>query len=543
MYTETCVKRQGMGYRKSAGIAGDYDQIVVGSGMGGLGVASLLAQEGQRVLVLEQHNVIGGLTQSYERAGYKWTVGLHYIGDVKSPATMTRKLFDRATAGRIIWAPMPEIFNRVVIGDREYPVPAGIEGFRSALKQWFPDEAEAIDSYLEIMQRVARSSAPYFGEKALPQGVTPDSLASAAQPFLEASDRVTLDVLSELTSNSELIAVLCANWGDYGIEPTRSSFAMHCMLAKHYLDGGSYPAGGGSAFAEAMVPIIEEAGGKVVYSAEVAEILVGEGAVRGVRMTSGEELRCSTVISNAGVRNSFGRMLAPEVRSAFGLDDLLSRVADSYAVVGLNIGLEGSAEDLGFDPANIWFHPNADLAGNLARHRADFAAPFAWTFVTFPSAKDPAWDGRFAGKSTIELYACSDFGHFEAWAGTRWMKRGDDYLAIKAQIEERLLAELYRLVPQALGHVRHVEVSTPLSYETFVMRQRGDFMGIESSPSRFRQHWLRARTPIPGYYLTGQDVATDGIIGALVGGAICASSIMGKDLMTQIRTGSAGSAG
>ena len=117
------------------------------------------------------------------------------------------------------------------------------------------------------------------------------------------------------------------------------------------------------------------------------------------------------------------------------------------------------------------------------------------------------------------------------------MKRGDDYLAVKAEIERRLLEDLYRLVPQARGHVRHVEVSTPLSYETFVRRQRGDFMGIESSPSRFRQDWLRAQTPIPGLYLTGQDVATDGVIGALVGGAICASSILGRNLMNEIRTG------
>lgn len=531
------MRSQGTAYRKTAGIDGTFDQIVIGSGMGGLGAASLLAQCGQRVLVLEQNNVVGGLTQSYERAGYKWTVGLHYIGEVSTAATMTRKLFDHATGNGVEWAPMPEIFNRMVIGGREYPIPAGLEAYRAALKSWFPDEAAAIDSYLDLMLRTAKSSAPYFAVKALPQGVTPDGFAEANRPFADVADRITLDVLSELTGNRDLIAVLCANWGDYGIEPARSSFAMHCMLAKHYLNGGSYPIGGGSAFADAMVPIVERAGGKVLHSAEVERILVENGVVRGVRLTSGEEVICPTVISNAGVRNSFGRLLDPEVRSDFGMDDKLSRVADSYAVVGLNIGLEGSAAELGFDPANIWFHPSTDLPANLARHRADFSAPFAWTFITFPSAKDPGWNKDFAGKSTIEMYACSDFRHFEKWSGTRWMKRGDDYLAVKAEIERRLLEDLYRLVPQARGHVRHVEVSTPLSYETFVRRQRGDFMGIESSPSRFRQDWLRAQTPIPGLYLTGQDVATDGVIGALVGGAICASSILGRNLMNEIRTG------
>ncbi|MBI1262219.1 MAG: NAD(P)-binding protein [Rhizobiales bacterium] len=531
------MQSQGSAYRKSVGIKGEFDQIVIGSGMGGLGAASLLAQRGHRVLVLEQNNVIGGLTQSYERAGYKWTVGLHYVGEVGTRATMTRKLFDHATGNGVEWAPMPEIFNRVVIGQKEYPIPAGLEPFRDALKSWFPNEGAAIDTYLQLMQRTAKSSAPFFAMKSLPQGVTPDGYIEANKPFHDASDRITLDVLSDLTENRDLIAVLCANWGDYGIEPTRSSFAMHCMLAKHYLNGGFYPVGGGSAFADAMVPIIERAGGKVLHSANVEQVLVANGAAKGVRLTSGEEVICPTVISNAGVRNSFGRMLDPKVRSDFGLQDKLSNVVDSYAVVGLNIGLEGSAAELNFDPANIWYHPSTDFSGNLADHQADFAKPFAWTFITFPSAKDPSWDREFSGKSTIEMYACSNFRHFEKWSGTRWMKRGDDYLALKARIERRLMEDLCRLVPQVDGRIRHVEVSTPLSYETFVKRQRGDFMGIESSPSRFRQDWLRAQTPIPGLYLTGQDVATDGVIGALVGGVICVSSILGRNLMQDIRSG------
>lgn len=87
---------QGRPYRRKDGIPHGFDAIVIGSGMGGLGVASVLAQQGMRMLVLEQNAVIGGLTQSYDRAGYRWTVGMHYIGDVASPRTLTWKMFDYA---------------------------------------------------------------------------------------------------------------------------------------------------------------------------------------------------------------------------------------------------------------------------------------------------------------------------------------------------------------------------------------------------------------------------------------------------------------
>src|SRR4051794_10166150 len=530
------MQTMGAPYRKSTGIEGSFDAVVVGSGMGGLSAASLLAQNGRRVLVLEQHNVIGGLTQSYTRNGYRWTGGLHYIGEVGSPATATWKLFDKVTGGGIRWAPLPAIYNRMMIGGRRYDIPAGAAPYAATLKSYFPKEAAAIDRYLELVRSVSSASAGYFAQKALSQSRAEDVYDRMCGGFHEHSDRLTIDVLGELTADRELIAVICANWGDYSLEPTKSSFAMHCMLTKHYLNGGHYPVGGGAAFARSIVPIIEGACGMVLHSAEVAEIIVSQGRTTGVRLTSGEEFACPLVISNAGVHNTFGRLLSAQVRTASGLDQATSQVVESYAVVGVNIGFNRSASELGFDGANIWAHPSNDFEANLEAHRRDFEAPFPWTFATFPSAKDPSWDDEYPGKATVEMYGYTDFRHFEKWSGTRWMKRGNDYLALKEKIRERLLDDLFRNVPGARSALDYVEVSTPLSYETFVKRERGGFMGIEASPNRFRQTWLRANTPINGLYLSGQDVSTDGIIGALVGGVLASSAILGRDLMGEIRT-------
>ncbi|MGY8635387.1 NAD(P)/FAD-dependent oxidoreductase [Bradyrhizobium sp. 14AA] len=529
------MKTMGQAYRPAKPIEGRFDAIVVGSGMGGMSVASLLAQKSWKVLLLEQHNVVGGLTQSYSRNGYRWTVGLHYIGDVGSSQTTTWRLFDAVTESGIAWAKLPDIYNRMVIAGKAYDIPAGATNYAAALKRYFPNETDAIDRYLHLVQEVTKSSSGYFAEKALPPNQADATYEAMCGKFHGFSDELTIDVLSKLTSDKELIAVLCANWGDYSLEPSKSSFAMHCMLAKHYLNGGSYPTGGGQSFSKAIVPIIERAGGMVLHSAEVTEILVEDGETKGVRLSSGEELACPVVISNAGVQNTYGRLVSRDNLRPTGLLDQLGKVADSYAVVGLNIGFNRPARELGFGSANIWAHPSNDLEANLEAHRTDFSAPFPWTFITFPSTKDPSWDEAHPGKSTVEMYGYTDFRHFEKWRGSRWMKRGDDYLALKENIRERLLDELFRHAPAARSALDCVEVSTPLSYETFVKRERGGFMGIEASPQRFRQRWLRARTPIKGLYLTGQDISTDGIIGALVGGVITASTILGVDMMTEIR--------
>jgi all-trans-retinol 13,14-reductase len=525
----------GKAYRKTQGISGDFDAIIIGSGMGGLSVASTLAQQNKRVLLLEQNSVIGGMTQSYSRKGYRWTVGMHYIGDVSSEKSAGWKLFNYVTGGGLQWTPMPDIYNRMSIGDQHYEIPAGAEAYSNFLKEHFPNEADGIDEYMSLIAHASKSSAGYFAQKAMPIEVADAAYDAMCETFHEHSDRLTIDVLSELFNSPELIAVICANWGDYSLEPSKSSFAMHCMLAKHYMNGAHYPVGGGMAFSKLMAPIIEQAGGVLLHSAEVSEVLVDDGIAQGVRLSSGEEVLSPVIISNAGVQNTFARLLPKQVSREAGLDQLLEKVKDTYAVVGINIGFNRSAEALGFTPANIWSHPTNDLQSNLDAHRQDFDAPFPWSFTTFPSTKDPSWDEEFPNKSTVEMYAYTDYVHFEQWAETRWMKRGDDYLAIKENIRQRLLEELFRHTPQAREAVDYVEVSTPLSYETFAKRERGGFMGIESSPQRFQQRWLRAQTPIKGLYITGQDLATDGVIGALVGGVICASAVVGKDLMSHIR--------
>lgn len=102
--------RIGRRYRSNR-LAEHYDVLVIGSGMGGLTTAALLSDLGHKVCVLEQHYTAGGYTHSYEREGYEWDVGVHYIGDVGKP-TRTRRMFDYLSGGELHWAPMDEEYDR-----------------------------------------------------------------------------------------------------------------------------------------------------------------------------------------------------------------------------------------------------------------------------------------------------------------------------------------------------------------------------------------------------------------------------------------------
>ena len=206
-----------------------WDAIVIGSGIGGLATAALLSSyAAKRVLVLERHYVAGGYTHAFHRPGYEWDVGLHYIGEVQDEHSMVRHAFDQITDGQLKWAAMPDVYDRFVIGDRNYEFVSGVESFRARIKEYFPQESAAIDRYIRAVQAVHRATPPFFAEKAIPRPIAYLLGGLMRAPFLRWANRTTAEVLRGFTGNNELIGVLAAQWGDYGLPPGQSSFGPTC---------------------------------------------------------------------------------------------------------------------------------------------------------------------------------------------------------------------------------------------------------------------------------------------------------------------------
>jgi phytoene dehydrogenase-like protein len=524
--------RIGQRYRPSR-LNGPYDALVIGSGIGGLTTAALLAELGWKVAVLEQHYTAGGATHSYDRAGYEWDVGVHYIGDMGTRTTV-RRMMDFLTQGNLAWAPMDAHYDRFFIGDNVYDAVAGREAFRDNLVGYFPREAAAIDRYLELLGEVSRGMRTFALDRTLPPWA-----AAVAGPLLrrrlpQSFARTTWEVLSELTDDPELIAVLTGQWGDMGLPPKRSSFVVQALIARHYLHGGFYPVGGAWRIAETILPRIRASGGEVFTYARVAEILVRDGRARGVRMADGHEIEARCVISDAGAINTFARLLPSDVSRARGYDALLPKVKPSIGHLGVYIGLQATAAELGLPKTNFWIYPNNDYDGTLAQFEADPTGRFPVVYLSFPSAKDPDFERRHPGRATIEIVAPAPYEIFAPWAGKTWGKRGDDYEALKDSYGERLLEQLYAKVPQVRGRVDYWEVSTPLSMQWFCGWERGELYGLDHDPSRMQQGWLRPRTRVPGLWLTGQDVMSCGVTGAMMGGVAAATAVAGLRRMSPV---------
>ncbi len=506
---------------------GPWDAIVIGSGMGGMTTAAALARVGRRVLILEQHYTPGGFTHTFRRPGYQWDVGVHAVGEV-TRHSMPGRILHHLSEGHLAWASLGPVYDEFHFPDGfRIDFPDSPEQFARNLELAFPNEIEAIDDYLRFVRRVAGSMKSYYLTRALPKGLgtlADRVLAREAERYLSMR---TKDVIAELTDDPKLRAVLAAQWGYYGSVPSRSSFAMQALVVRHFSHGGYYPIGGSQRIAEALLGTVARAGGFTRIATDVKEVLIEKKRAVGVRLEDGEEIRAKKIVSAVGALSTARRLLPDDVRIQSWVKEIETLTA-AAAHVCLYIGFKGDIREAGAGSANKWFYETwstEDAAWDIGAVERPTTSRAPVLYTSFPSLKDPSHDPGPEKRHTGEVVTFVPYEAFRRWQGTRWKKRGEEYEAFKADLEKRLLAQFLEHMPALAPMIDYVELSTPVSTETFVRPVLGSIYGLEPTPERFRSTSLRPRSPVPGLYLSGSDVATVGVVGAMMGGVLAAVAV------------------
>ncbi len=506
--------------------AEEYDVIIIGSGMGGLTVASILTQlKGKRVLLLEQHYVAGGFTHTFKREkGYKWDVGIHYVGDLEE-GHVFRRLFEFVTQGGVRWKKMPYIFDKFVFPDFTFEAPSDKAAFQKKIKGMFPEEAQAIDQYFKDVERADDWYRKHIAYKHLPKALKPFAKPSKKAEKLATS--ATRDYLDANFKSQKLKGLLCSQWGNYGAVPGQSSFANHAMVVRHFYKGGYYPVGSSKTILDAIQPIIESTGGAIHINHRVDQVMIEDGKAVGVQghKKKGKDLipfeyRAPIVVSCAGAYNTYCKLLPKHIAPHICED--LEQHPDGLTHLCLYIGFKESPEKLGFKGENHWIFDEYDHDNMFADLDAVAEDRMKMAFLSFPSLKDPE-----AKAHTGEIITFISYEIFEKWKHERWKKRGDDYDDFKAVLSERMLDFIEQKYPGFKELVDFIELSTPLTTEHFTMHKKGYIYGMHTTPDRLLKPWNHVRTPVKNLYLTGTDAAVLGVAGAFTGGVFTSIDIMG----------------
>ena len=504
----------------------ELDTIIIGSGAGGLSAAICLARAGQKVLVLEQHYVPGGWCHSFYLNGYRFTPGVHYIGLLDKGESTNDLYSGLGIANDLAFYKMnSKAYEHCWIGDERVHLPANFEELKTTLSERFPHEEKNIHKYLNTVRRVSRELQLIPKMSGFWDNITIPFRTRYLGKYGLFSLKKVLDwhIKDPLLKN-----VLNIQCGDHGLPPEKASFPLHCAVMDHYFSGGFYPMGGGSAIVKAMTNAIKKHGGEIKTAQGVKRILLAEGKRKkaiGVELDNGEQIFAKRIISNADPSKTYLDMVGSENLSK----KLLKRLGETkYSCTSLMLFLtvDMDVRAAGLDSGNIWMTTNKDpdlVYKELMNPDLLSGDEFPGLFVSCTTLKDPiSFDGRYHTIEAITYINHEAFNKFK----TEGEKKSKEYLNFKAQLTEKMVKTVEKVVPGIRDKIVQKELGTPMTNEHFINSTNGCVYGTEKNLKQIGPFSFKAKSEIENLYLCGASILSHGVAGASYSGVQTAAEIL-----------------
>ncbi|MFS4468427.1 phytoene desaturase family protein [Maribacter sp. 2210JD10-5] len=504
-----------------------WDTIIIGSGAGGLAAAICLSRAGQKVLVLEQHDVPGGWCHSFYLNGHRFTPGVHYIGLLGENEATSNLYKGLGIANDLVFFRMnPEAYEHVHLGEHRFDYPDDPVKLEARLINKFPKEKRRIKKYLKLIRLASEElySLPYI--KGFWQKLT---LPYRTRHFGRYGLFSLKRVINWHIKDPLLKNILNIQCGDHGVQPKKAAFILHAALMFHYFKGGYYPMGGGGALIKAMTNAIKKHGGELKTSMAVRKILL-EGTEHkkavGVVLQNGQQLFANNIISNADVGITYNQLIGKEHLSD-KLQKKLNKTIYSCTSLMLFLTVDMDVRKTGLDSGNIWMMPDKDADeyyDNAMKKDILKGDAFEGMFISCTTLKDPAsYDGKHHCIEAITFIDYSAFERFENEAE----KRSKEYLEFKEKLLQKMISTVEKVLPNVREHIVQKDLGTPITNEYYINTTKGNVYGTEKSLKHIGPFAYKAKSEIENLYLCGASILSHGVAGASHSGVETASLILG----------------
>jgi phytoene dehydrogenase-like protein len=499
-----------------------YDDIVVGGGHNGLVLAAYLARAGERVLVLEARDRVGGACTTEETwPGFRVSTAAYVVSLFRPEIVRDLEL---ARHGYAVLERNPSSFTPFPDG-RHLLLGPDAAANRSEVAKLSPRDAERLPRYEAMLERIARAIEPTLLEtppdpfsgrirdllRLLRDGRRLLALREdgpAAIEILTAPARAVLDRWFESDALKATLATdaIIGAWASPSTPGTAYVLFHHVMGETNGARGvWGYVRGGMGTLSEALAAAARAHGAEIRTSARVARILVRGGAAVGVALEDGTELSARRIASNADAsRTLLGLVREPELPP--GVADAVRAIDYASGSVKINVALSGlpdfralpgSASPGPQHRGTIHVAPSLDhleRAFDDARNGMPSRAPVLE--CTLPSAVDPSVAPP--GRHLMSMFV--QYAPYRLAQGS-WEEERERFAARCFDALEEYAPGFRRLV---LAH----EVLAPPDIERrFGLTGGNIFQGAMTLPQLFSMRPLPGhadyRTPIENLYLCG----------------------------------------
>ncbi|WP_026450841.1 phytoene desaturase family protein [Aequorivita capsosiphonis] len=494
-----------------------YDVVIIGSGLGGLVSAIILAKEGYSVCVLEKNQQYGGNLQTFVRDKTIFDTGVHYIGGLSEGQNLHSYFKYLDILDDITLKKMDEDgFDRITFDNdpKEYRHAQGYENFIKTLLEDFPEEEEAIHAYCDKMKETC-SFFPLYGLK-------------LGKPYYENTSLFEVkakEFINAITENEKLRAVMGGSNLLYAGEGKRTPFYMHALSVNSYIESSYRCVNGGSQITKALLARFRENGGKAFKRHEVTKFETENGLVTAVQTANGKTIKGDIFISNVDPKMTLDLIGQDYFRKSY--TSRIENIESTIAAFSLYLVLKPNC----FKYLNHNYYHFKDYRNIWDAHNY---TQESWPEAYMMSMGVKKHNEEFGDNIAVMTYM--RFDEMKPWIDTfntaaDKNERGQTYEEFKAQKSEVIIKELEKKFPNLRDCIKSVYASTPLSYRDYIGCNRGSMYGYVKDADNPLKSFVSPRTKIKNLYFTGQSLNMHGILGVTISGVVTCSEILGGEYL------------
>ncbi|KMQ65908.1 all-trans-retinol 13,14-reductase [Chryseobacterium sp. FH2] len=496
----------------------EYDILVIGSGLGGLVSALILAKEGLKVCVLEKNNQYGGNLQTFSRDKLIFDTGVHYLGGLSEGQNLHQYFSYLEIMDELEIRQMDKDgYDKITFGDDEieYPHAQGYENFVEQLSHYFPEERENLEDYCEEIQRVCSQFPRYnvIGK----DNYNEEILHLNTKRFIES-----------ITVNKKLQSVLLGSNFLYAGDSESVPFYVHALTVNSYIQSAYKCIKGGSQISKLLIRKLRQYGAEVHKHSEVSEFIFNENnSLAGVKTNTGREYSAKRFISNIEIRSTIKLIGEDRLKKSF-----VNRVLSWEPVSScFSVYLVLKPHAIPNFNYNIYHYLSEESVWRAYEYRKE-----TWPETYMLSSTQSKHEPEYAESLTAISYM--DFDEVKEWEKTVNIvtdehERGKQYEKFKLEKAGKMVEALEKKIPNLRQAIKKIYTSSPLSYRDYIGSFEGNMYGYIKSSENPLKTMVSPRTKIDNLFLTGQSVNMHGILGCTIGAFNTCAEILGKEVIDE----------